>query len=293
MDTQLLHFFNRQLAHPLLDVIMVLASTAGLAFLPAVAFHAWLNGEQKVAKAIFSALLLGLLCTFVFQFLALRPRPDAVRLLLAQPPFPAFPSGHAVAAFATATVLMLSYRNWSLCSSALLGALLIAISRLYLGQHYPTDVLAGMVLGAAIGAACYGWFVPDGDLADRLRWWLFPQIAIAVLVSMMAYMDLLPMDLLHWHNIDKLFHFLLWGSLAFWLNLWLKDRAWQIAQQALPMAVFFPFSVAIVEEGFQALSPLRTASLRDLTADLLGLICFWWLSRRVLRGRKTNKMMNK
>lgn len=285
MDTFILHLFNRQLAHPALDVVMILASTIGLAALPATAIHYWLQGETKLARAILAALLLGLLATFVFQFLAWRPRPEGVRLLVAQPPFPAFPSGHAVAAFATAMVLILATRSWSISIASLLAALLIALSRIYLGQHYPTDVLAGMVLGLAVGAACYGIFVQTGQLRDRLRWLLFPQIAIAILVSMMAYMDLLPRTLLTWPYADKVMHFILWGLLAGWLHIWLPGKGWQISKQFLPLAVLIPFSIATVEEGFQSLSPLRTADLTDLAADLCGLLLFWWISRWLTRQK--------
>lgn len=283
MDTQILHFFNHELANPLLDVVMVLVSTAGLALLPAITLQIWLRGNRREASALFSALALALFFTLLFQFLALRPRPGDVRLLLAQPPFPSFPSGHAAAVSAVAAVLILRRRTLAASFVATLGVVLISLSRLYLGQHYPTDVAAGIGLGAAVGAACYGWFVPDKELPNRLRWLLFPQIAVAVLVSMMAYMDLLPLNLLQTHYIDKVLHFLLWGSLAFWLNLWLQDRRWLLAQRSLPLAICVPFSIALIEEGFQSLSPLRTADVRDLTADLLGLICFWWLSHWLLR----------
>ena len=115
-------------------------------------------------------------------------------------------------------------------------------------------------------------------------------IAIAVLVSLMAYLDLLPMQLLRWHYADKVMHFLLWGSLALWLNLWLGGRSWQIAKHTLPLAIFFPFSLALIEEGFQSLSPLRSADVSDLAADLLGMLCFWWLSQRLRNQKLSTKI---
>lgn len=56
-----------------------------------------------------------------------------------------FPSGHTLASFEGAVVLML--RDRRLGTPAMLLAVLIAFSRLYLYVHYPTDVLAGMLLG--------------------------------------------------------------------------------------------------------------------------------------------------
>ena len=58
-----------------------------------------------------------------------------------------FPSGHTLASFEAATVLLLQYRAKAV--PALVLALLIAFSRLYLYVHYPSDVLAGALLGVA------------------------------------------------------------------------------------------------------------------------------------------------
>ncbi|MEZ4613851.1 MAG: hypothetical protein R2838_27000 [Caldilineaceae bacterium] len=44
---------------------------------------------------------------------------------------------------------------------------------LYLGHHFPSDVFAGAVMGAAYAAA-YGWFCADADPVRRLRWLLCP-----------------------------------------------------------------------------------------------------------------------
>ena len=60
-----------------------------------------------------------------------------------------FPSGHTLASFEAATVLMI--RDKRIGVPALILAVIIAFSRLYLYVHYPTDVLAGMILGVSIG----------------------------------------------------------------------------------------------------------------------------------------------
>ncbi len=283
MDLSLLHFFNRQLAHPALDVLMIIASTGGLAMLPALGLTLWVRDERKLGSAILIALLVGLLVTFVFHFLALRPRPSDVRLLLPTPIFPSFPSGHATAAFATALVLTLYAREWRMTVLALTVASVIALSRVYLGHHYPSDIVAGALLGSAIGAASYGLIVQGGDARQQLRWLLFPQLAIAALMTMMAYLDLLPFHLLRWPLADKTLHFLFFGSLGFWLNFWLNGRTWQVLRQNIPVALALPLSLSTLEESLQALSPLRTADITDLLANGLGLFFFWWLSRRVLR----------
>ncbi len=65
-----------------------------------------------------------------------------------------FPSGHTLASFEGAGVLMLTHRK-TLGYPALVLAIIIAFSRLYLYVHYPSDVLAGMILGLAFAFASY------------------------------------------------------------------------------------------------------------------------------------------
>ena len=59
-----------------------------------------------------------------------------------------FPSGHATTAFAMALIMahIINMKTWSVILP--LFALLAAYSRVYLGQHFPTDILAGMCVGA-------------------------------------------------------------------------------------------------------------------------------------------------
>jgi membrane-associated phospholipid phosphatase len=62
-----------------------------------------------------------------------------------------FPSGHAALAFTTATTISLEYHKWYVTVPAFLWAGSVGYSRMYLGKHYPTDVLAGAALGIGTG----------------------------------------------------------------------------------------------------------------------------------------------
>lgn len=64
-----------------------------------------------------------------------------------------FPSGHTLASFEAATAIFLYKKRLGI--AALLLASLIAFSRLYLYVHYPTDVLASIILGVGIAILCF------------------------------------------------------------------------------------------------------------------------------------------
>lgn len=285
MDLQILEFFNQTLAHPVLDWVMMGLTTVGLALLPFIGAGLLFSARwRRTGAAALVAMGVSLLLVLGFQFLSQRPRPESVRLVLAAPNFPAFPSGHTALAFAFATVLTLATRRWMVGAAAVLLACLIAISRVYLGHHYPSDVLAGAVLGSAIGAAGYG--VVGRSPADW-RWLLWPQLALVVVITQIAYLGFLPLYLLRWPMSDKVLHFLLFGAVVFWLNLWLNGRAVQAGQWAVPLALVVPLSVAILEEGAQSFSPLRTADVTDLVSDVAGMLFFLALSTRFIRKTRT------
>ena len=72
-----------------------------------------------------------------------------------------FPSGHTSLAFATATALSLKYPKWYIIAPTYLWACTVGYSRMNLGMHYPTDVLAGAILGAGSAYVTYqinNWF---------------------------------------------------------------------------------------------------------------------------------------
>lgn len=113
-----------------------------------------------------------LLCNVLIKPLVGRIRPYDLRpqieLLVSAPSDFSFPSGHTAVSFAAVAALWRAKsRLWI---AALVLALLIAFSRLYLYLHYPTDVLGGMVVGAIAGllGAQLGLKILKSGKADRL-----------------------------------------------------------------------------------------------------------------------------
>lgn len=105
---------------------------------------------RKVGFMTLGALLLSaVLANEVLKNMVQRVRPSAAipaaNLLISKPFTYSFPSGHAASSFAAAGVLAKYFKKYAAAFFGL--ASLIAFSRLYLYVHYPTDVLAGLILG--------------------------------------------------------------------------------------------------------------------------------------------------
>ena len=68
---------------------------------------------------------------------------------------PSFPSGHTSDAFATATSLSIAFPKWYVIAPSYIWASAVGYSRLDLGVHYPSDVMAGALIGAGSAYFCY------------------------------------------------------------------------------------------------------------------------------------------
>jgi undecaprenyl-diphosphatase len=98
-----------------------------------------------------------------------RPRPfvihpERIHLFAQHVADPGFPSDHATAAFAIAVAIFLRNRRWG--AAVILLAVLLAVGRVAIGVHYPTDVLAGAALGTACALAL-SW-EPITAFTDRI-----------------------------------------------------------------------------------------------------------------------------
>jgi membrane-associated phospholipid phosphatase len=123
----------------------------------ALAGAAWAGGAPLVA------LLVGQIIGHVVG----RARPydamSGVHVLIARTADFSFPSDHATAAGAVAVGLLLANRRWGLVAAV--AALFMAVARVYVGVHYPGDVIAGLALGGLVAVAGSLVLVP---VLDRL-----------------------------------------------------------------------------------------------------------------------------
>lgn len=117
---------------------------------------------RKTGYAAVLSLIFGVIVTnLLLKNIVARPRPfaeiEALIPLIAKPTDFSFPSGHTTASFAVALV-MLRMLPKKFGIPAVILAALVAFSRLYLGVHYPTDVLTGFVI-ALVGSMLSVWIV--------------------------------------------------------------------------------------------------------------------------------------
>lgn len=129
--------------------------------------YLWLRGMKRVALAVILAIGSGLLLSLALKAGFDRPRPDLVShgsMIYTS----SFPSGHAMLAavvFLTCGAFLAAAHGRRRVRVYILGyavllTLLVGVSRVYLGVHWPTDVLAGWAAGSAWAAVC--WLVARG-----------------------------------------------------------------------------------------------------------------------------------
>ncbi len=166
LDAELFRFINQTLINPIFDQLMPFASGNDY-FHPALVILGllliWKGGRRGLICVLMLALIVplgdGFICSTIKAavgrdrpFLAL---PD-VHLLVGKSGSCSMPSGHAANWFAGSMIAFIYYRRsaWILLPIALL----VSFSRVYNGVHYPSDVLAGAILGAGYSVAALWLF---------------------------------------------------------------------------------------------------------------------------------------
>ena len=175
MEGDILLFIQNNIRMPFLDAIM-----KGITFL---ADHGWFWISLSLVLLLFKQTRkLGFMCCFAIGCMVLinnicikhivnRIRPyEVIEGLIPLGNIPddsSFPSGHTAISFTVSLVLLFSTKK-RFGIPAVILAVLIALSRMYVGVHYPTDVLGGLVVG--IVCACLGlWLGPKSwDIAVKI-----------------------------------------------------------------------------------------------------------------------------
>ncbi len=170
----ILDAIQEHIACPFLDAVfpvITMLGEAGIFWIATAVVLLFFKQTRRAGITMGLALIMGLLIGNLCMkplFQRIRPydwNPDAVLLIERLSDY-SFPSGHTLASFEAAGALMLTHRK-TLGYPALVIAILVALSRLYLYVHYPTDVLTSVVLGLLFAFISY---ILIGRLFRRFGW---------------------------------------------------------------------------------------------------------------------------
>ncbi|MBY2918828.1 phosphatase PAP2 family protein [Rhizobium leguminosarum] len=137
-----------------------------------VTVYLLLDRRWPIAIFVFSSVLTGWLASTLLKILVARPRPDIVPHLVEVSDL-SFPSGHAMVSavtYLTLGALLARTQRYRSTRIFVMGvgvflAVIIGLSRIYLGVHYPTDVLAGWCAGALWALGC--WLISKRFVPSR------------------------------------------------------------------------------------------------------------------------------
>lgn len=148
----------QQFSSPALDTFFGLITDLGshYAYMAIIPFVYWAV-DRRVGRGLAGLFLTSMWLNGLLKEYLVMPRPDptAVRVL-ADEPSPGFPSGHAQGAMTLWGYLAVALRRRWLTWLAVILIVLLSVSRLYLGVHFPGDVLGGLALAALLIAVYIG-----------------------------------------------------------------------------------------------------------------------------------------
>ena len=158
MEAQILLFIQENIRNEVLDPIMLAITSlgnAGIVWIIISLILLIIKKTRKIGICCAVALILQLtLINGILKNIVGRIRPyeviDGLNCLVGVQKDPSFPSGHTTSSFAVAWIIIKKLPK-KFGIPALILAALIALSRLYVGVHYPTDVLAGVFIGILLG----------------------------------------------------------------------------------------------------------------------------------------------
>ncbi len=150
--TAIHHFVNCDFMDFLMTVISAIGNGGAIWIVVALIMLAT-KKHRKLGIKLAIGLILGLILgNVVLKNLIARPRPcwifEDIDMLIDVPRDFSFPSGHTLASFTSAFILLAEARRLGI--PALIIAVLMAFSRMYLFVHFPTDILGGIVLSFII-----------------------------------------------------------------------------------------------------------------------------------------------
>ena len=165
------HNLNSELFNKIMIFFTILGDN-GMIWI-AVALILFLNRKYRKiwVFSIVSLIIFALAVNVILKPLIHRPRPFSeltdITLLIKAPKDYSFPSGHTAASFVMVYIFFRHIKKYFI--PVLITGILIAFSRMYLSVHFPSDILAGIIIGIFSGYA--GEKVADGFYRKNIDWW--------------------------------------------------------------------------------------------------------------------------
>lgn len=154
IDESLFHAING-FSNPVLDIIFIPLTYFGSVFFwILVMIIAWIKKRKKLSVYLIYALIIDSILSLYLKWTFQRGRPDNFlkeNILIERNFGSSFPSGHAERAFSGSIILSPFYNSIKFKTISYVLAILTGISRIYLGAHYPIDVLFGSLIGIISG----------------------------------------------------------------------------------------------------------------------------------------------
>ncbi len=157
LDKEIILYIFYHLRHPLLDKIMVSITSLGnygIIWIIIIVMMIWIKKNRSTGLMITLTLILsGLIGNVLLKNIIQRPRPFvALELPIIIPISESFsmPSGHTLSSFAVAFIIVDLVKEKWLKTSVIILAAVISLSRVYLCVHYPTDIIAGVIIAFVI-----------------------------------------------------------------------------------------------------------------------------------------------
>lgn len=186
IDTSIFYFINRTMSNPVSDVLWPLITDYAsvmvvrivlLGVFVLLIIRGGTRGRTAALLCIVILVVTDQLSSSVIKAMVARPRPchevngvpvlQGIHLLVNCGGGKSFPSSHAVNNFAMATLFAFYYRRWTWAFFA--WAAIVALSRVGVGVHYPSDILGGAIIGTVLAFAIIAlWTVVQERFFPRL-----------------------------------------------------------------------------------------------------------------------------
>ena len=181
---------------PFVDYLVYVITQFGteLFFMLAVMILYWCIDKREGFKLL-NVFMIAQIAVGVIKTTVKRVRPyyrDGIEPILEKTEGYSFPSGHSnnIAVIGTDVTLLSQKKGRYFKTVCIISCIMIALvmfSRVYLGQHFPTDVVVGALLGVGVGILGFWFFDKLGDREERLMFIIVPLCVICFIVCIVFY----------------------------------------------------------------------------------------------------------